>query len=117
MPDRVDYSEFYDRIHDLIETKAQGTLFTKCDKNHLIIVAVRDGKIISLRYGPKRGEAAIPLIRAIKFGDIRLDGRAITDGCNPSSAPATRRVPGKNAGHWRLIPGRGAGIRAGCETR
>ncbi len=79
MPDRVDYSEFYDRIHDLIETKAQGTLFTKCDKNHLIIVAVRDGKIISLRYGPKRGEAAIPLIRGIKFGDIRLDGSAIAD--------------------------------------
>lgn len=79
MPDRIDYSEFYDQVHDLVTTKAQGTLFTKCDKNHLIIVAVRDGTIISLRYGPKRGEAAIPLIRAMKTGDMRLDDRAIAD--------------------------------------
>jgi transposase len=37
-------------------------------------------------------------------------------GCNPSSAPATPPAAVRNPCHWRLIPGRGAGIRAGCET-
>ena len=37
-------------------------------------------------------------------------------GCNPSSAPATPPAAVRNPRHWRLIPDRGAGIRAGCET-
>ncbi len=77
MSDRVDYLEFYAHLQKLLADNGQGTLFVRTDKNHLVIVALQEGRIVSLACGPKRGELAIPLIREMHTGDLRLDPSAI----------------------------------------
>jgi hypothetical protein len=77
MPDSMNYEDFYTRLRELVASGAQGTLFVRTDDNHSIIVAVRGRRIVSLSCGPRRGEAAIPLIRQMRAGTVRLDDGAI----------------------------------------
>ncbi len=90
MSERIDYGEFYQRILELVTDKSTGTLYARTNKNHLVIVAVRDGRIVSLACGPKRGDAAVPLIRQMVSADVRLDDSAIP--YHERELPPTERI-------------------------
>ena len=60
---------------------------------------------------------AYPAINDEKFYSGYIALPPLAEECNPSSAPAMPPRAGGNPGRLRQIPGRGAGIRAGCETR
>ena len=69
-----------------------------------------------LGLGAVIGEERLPMAEFLGGCLIEHQLAPVGDGCNPSSAPATPPAAVRNPRHWRLIPDRGAGIRAGCET-
>ena len=73
MTESVDYAVFYEQLAELVAGRESGTLYLKNDLNHVGIVGVRTGRIVSLVYGPKRGRPAIELIRQTRTGTVRLD--------------------------------------------
>lgn len=78
----------YNSYHELMQAlknhclqRSTGTLFIATPDNHFGRIVLKGGEIISLIFGTKSGEAAIPFIRAIKTGKFRFSqGQTPTDG-------------------------------------
>jgi hypothetical protein len=64
-------------IHDLVTGNRTATLYVRTDKNRVVIVATREGEIITLSSGPKRGEKAIPILREMRSAAVRVENGAI----------------------------------------
>lgn len=77
MTETVDYAVFYDQLTELVATQDTGTLYFRNDANHVAVVGVRTGTIVSLICGPKRGRSAVELIRQSRNGTLRLDLGAV----------------------------------------
>ncbi len=72
MSERLSYSQLIDLLQQLVADEKSGTLYVTTDSHHAAVVALRDGQIVSLFHTPKRGRAAIPLIRQATGGTYRL---------------------------------------------
>lgn len=77
MTEPVDYAVFYEQLAELVTSRETGTLYLKNDRNHVAIVGVRAGKVVSLVCGPRRGRSAVELIRETRTGTVRLDCGAL----------------------------------------
>lgn len=78
MTESVDYGVFYEQLSELVSRRETGTIFLKNDANHLAIIGIRGGKIISLACGPKRGKSAVELIRHTRSCSVRVDDGAVS---------------------------------------
>jgi hypothetical protein len=73
MNDEITHAQLIDLLKRLVAERSTCTLYVHTDDNHLILVGVDRGEIVSLICGPKQGERAIPLIRRMGKGTYRLD--------------------------------------------
>ena len=78
MTESVDYAVFYEQLSELVSRRETGTIYVKNDANHLAIIGIRGGKIISLACGPKRGRSAVELIRHTRSCSVRVDDGAVS---------------------------------------
>jgi hypothetical protein len=78
MTEAVDYAVFYEQLSELVSRRETGTIYVKNDANHLAIIGIRGGKIISLACGPKRGRSAVELIRHTRSCSVRVDDGAVS---------------------------------------
>ena len=78
MTEAVDYAVFYEQLSELVSGRETGTIYLKNDANHLAIIGIRDGKIISLACGPKRGRSAVELVRHTRSCSVRVDDGAVS---------------------------------------
>lgn len=83
MTERLDYPGYLAKLEGLVREKETGTLFAKTDDNHLVVAVVRDGAIVSLAHGPKRGADAIGLVKQMGHAEVRVDPNAIAYGNKP----------------------------------
>ena len=78
MTEAVDYAVFYDQLSELVSRRETGTIYLKNDANHLAIIGIRNGRIISLACGPKRGKSAVELVRHTRSCSVRVDDGAVS---------------------------------------
>ena len=70
-------SDLSNLLRRLVEKAWTGVLYLRSDDNHLIMFGIREGTIVSLSCGPKRGLKAIPLIQELVAGTYHLDPKGI----------------------------------------
>ena len=107
------YHELMQALKSLCIQRSTGTIFIATPDNHFGRIVLKGGEIISLIFGTKSGESAIPFIRAIKAGKFKFSqGHAHADGNEnlppspvllnrlsagvPASGPAARAAVNKN---------------------
>jgi hypothetical protein len=73
MNGEISRNQLVELLRTLIEGKKTGTLYVRTDDNHLILIGLNSGDVVSLICGPKQGERAIPLIRSMRNGTYRLE--------------------------------------------
>jgi hypothetical protein len=89
------YAELMGALEGLHQQRSTGTLFIATPDNHFGRIVLREGEIVSLVFGTKSGEAAIPFIRAVKSGKFRFSqGQTPTDASEslPPSPVLLRRL-------------------------
>lgn len=89
------YAELMGTLEGLYQQKSTGTLFIATPDNHFGRIVLKGGEIVSLVFGTKSGEAAIPFIRAVKAGEFRFSqGQTPMDGAEnlPPSPILLRRL-------------------------
>lgn len=89
------YAELMGTLEGLHQQKSTGTLFIATPDNHFGRIVLKGGEIVSLVFGTKSGEAAIPYIRAVKAGKFKFSqGQTPTDGFEnlPPSPVLLRRL-------------------------
>lgn len=74
----------------LIAEKRSGTFVINSACNHVITIAIDNGRIVALFYGPKRGRPAIPLISRITGGSYRFEDS--TFSLNAQDLPSTAGI-------------------------
>lgn len=90
MTDAVDYAAFYGQLSELVARRDTGTLFFRNGANHVAVIGVRAGTVVSLICGPRRGRAAVDLIRKSRDGTLRLDAGAVA--FHEHELPSTQEV-------------------------
>ena len=78
MSDRLDYQAFYDLVTDLVSKRGAHTIYGRTDNNHSVIVGVRDGEVVCINCGAKRGMAALPVLREMSWGTFRVEDSAFS---------------------------------------
>ena len=74
------YHELMQALKSLCVQRSTGTMFIATPDNHFGRIVLKGGEIISLIFGTKSGESAIPFIRAIKAGKFKFSqGHAQAD--------------------------------------
>jgi hypothetical protein len=87
MNNEIPAAEVIQTIRDLVNSKGTATLYVRTDKNRVVIVAVKEGEIITLSSGPKHGAKAIPVLREMRSAAVRLENGAIA--FHSENMPAT----------------------------
>jgi hypothetical protein len=77
MHEKVCYADVVRTIRDLVSRRGTATLYVRTDRNRIVIIGVKSGRIVTLSSGPKRGEKAIPILREMSAGAMRVDDSAL----------------------------------------
>ena len=78
MSEKISPAEVIQMIRDLVTSKQTATLYIHTDRNRMVMVATKDGGIITLSSGPKHGAKAIPMLREMRSASVRVDNNAIS---------------------------------------
>jgi len=73
MSERVDYRQFVAFLKNNIRLKATTNLFMVTDDHHSVWIALRNGVIESLFFGPRKGMDALNRIPQISGGTLKQD--------------------------------------------
>ncbi|MEA3277881.1 MAG: hypothetical protein U9Q81_21875 [Pseudomonadota bacterium] len=92
MNGEITRNQLLELVKELVQQKRAGTLYVHTDDNHLIIVGVEGGNIVSLICGPKQGERAIPIVRRMKTGTYRLEDGVMTHRTSRSTLPSSETL-------------------------
>ncbi len=72
MSQYVNYAEFINLLKGLVNNRSSANIMMVTDDHHSLRIAVRNGAIESLAIGLRKGAAAIPLLRTIQGGSLRM---------------------------------------------
>lgn len=84
------HDQFLTMLKHLVDRDYSGTVFVRTENNRLAIIGIREGDIVYLSYGTKRGVDAIPLMREIDGGTFRITKS--TNAFSPCVLPDTGDV-------------------------
>ena len=93
MPEFSDYAHMLEFLTVEVKNKSSGTLFIRTNCNHSITFVMENGRIISVLFGPRKGDKAIAKIREITGGSYRFDRNNI--GSIPQDLPSTEEILAK----------------------
>jgi len=77
MSEKLSNAQVLQLIRDHVSDMRTATLYIRTDQNRLVIVAIRQGDIVTLSSGPKHGEKAIPLLREMQSAVVRVEDEAV----------------------------------------
>jgi len=84
------YPQLLEILQELIDKQETGTLFIRSECNHLATFTLRKGKATAVSFGPRRGDRAIPHIKAISGGTYRFDRESPAG--SPQQLPDTQEL-------------------------
>jgi len=73
MNDEMPREKIIRLIKDAVARKSTGTVYIRTDLKHMVIIGLKDGEIVTLLSGPKRGVKAIPVLAGMRAGVLRLE--------------------------------------------
>lgn len=85
------YSQLLGELWRLCAAKRTGTMFITTIDNHSARFALREGEIVSLGFGLKRGIEAIPLLRKIAGGRFTFSAEILATG-ETGTLPSTSEL-------------------------
>jgi len=88
MSKKISRTEVIEMIRALVTSNRTATLYIHTDKNHMVMVAVQGGEVITLSSGPRHGARAIPYLREMLSAVVRVDTNAIA--YHTENVPPTR---------------------------
>lgn len=77
MNEKYSYAKVVDMIRVLVARMQTATLYIRTDHNRMVLVAMKDGEIITLSSGPRHGAKAISILREMRSAAVRIDNNAI----------------------------------------
>lgn len=108
MEAHVDYLEFVARLRHLVRDGASVTLSIVTDDRHFVNIGLKEGQIVSVRHGPRRGAKALRLVMELSGGGMSL---LPAQDLNPQpDLPSTQEI-------LRLLGEREAGGKQDREGR
>jgi hypothetical protein len=92
MSGHYSYSQFLDQLQTLIRSGESGALCGRTDDRHAVQLLLKQGDIVDLRLGVKRGGASIDLIRGIKRCTLRFYAMTNVDVNTQSGIPPSDEI-------------------------
>jgi len=77
MSEETPRAEVIRMIHDAVAKKRTTTFYIRTDKNRMVMLGIKQGEIVTLSSGPKRGENAVPILREMTSGVVRSEDAAV----------------------------------------
>ncbi len=90
MSDQIGFDQFVSLLKRRVREKASVKLHMVTDDHHIVWVALRDGIIVSLFYGPKKGVAALGRMRSITGGSLNQNPELVFP--DTPGLPATEEI-------------------------
>ncbi len=90
MSDYLSNIQLQEILARLVAEERSGTFVINSACNHVVTIALDNGQIVAVFYGPKRGRPAIPLISRISGGTYRFEDS--TFGLNTQDLPSTTEI-------------------------
>ncbi len=90
MSDRLSFDQFLAFLKQKVRERASARLQLVTDNHHTVWVALRNGTIVSLYYGPKKGESALE--RMISMTGGSLNQAPELDFPDTPGLPSTREI-------------------------